>query len=151
MPDMTKTELLEFCKAFVDARMSRIQQKIIDIQDALTSETKSSAGDKHETGRAMLQLEREKAGRQLMDAEKLSRVLNMISMKPKPAKVVLGSLVRTDKGNYFIGVSAGKYEREGIVVFCVSANTPVASKMLGKGPGDCFELNGIRQCIKKVS
>ncbi len=32
---------------------------------ALFSETKSSAGDKHETGRAMLQLEMEKTSQQL--------------------------------------------------------------------------------------
>lgn len=57
-----KEELYELCVDFVDSRLSTIQQTIESNQKALTSETKSSAGDKHETGRAMLQLEMEKAG-----------------------------------------------------------------------------------------
>ena len=35
------------------------------LRESLESEQKSSAGDKHETGRAMVQLEQEKLGKQL--------------------------------------------------------------------------------------
>ena len=57
-----KEALHASCVGFVEDRLETIQKTIQDIQMSLTSETKSSAGDKHETGRAMLQLEREKAG-----------------------------------------------------------------------------------------
>ena len=60
-----KETLLSKCHEFIDERHQRIQRTIDEIKVSLQSETKSSAGDKHETGRAMLQLEREKAGQQL--------------------------------------------------------------------------------------
>ena len=59
-----KQQLYNLCLEFVDSRYQTIQNTINEIQVSLTSETKSSAGDKHETGRAMLQLEMEKAGQQ---------------------------------------------------------------------------------------
>ena len=56
-----KQELYKLCLEYVENRFQTIQNTIKEIQESLGSETKSSAGDKHETGRAMLQLEREKA------------------------------------------------------------------------------------------
>ena len=67
-----KLELYDFCLEFVDNRFQTIQNTIKEIQESLLSETKSSAGDKHETGRAMLQLEREKSGNQLVEIQKFS-------------------------------------------------------------------------------
>ena len=65
-----KENLYLQCVDFVENRFQTIQKTIDEIQESLTSETKSSAGDKHETGRAMLQLEREKAGNQLAEIQK---------------------------------------------------------------------------------
>jgi len=62
-----KQQLFNKCLDAIDSRFQTIQNTISEIQESLTSETKSSAGDKHETGRAMLQLEREKAGNQLSE------------------------------------------------------------------------------------
>ncbi|MFD1615778.1 hypothetical protein [Gelatiniphilus marinus] len=49
-----KEELFSQCVVFVNSRFQTIKNTISEIQESLTSETKSSAGDKHETGRAML-------------------------------------------------------------------------------------------------
>ena len=64
-----KESLFQQCEDFVNTRLQTIQIIISSHQKALSSETKSSAGDKHETGRAMLQLEMEKAGQQLARSE----------------------------------------------------------------------------------
>ena len=53
-----KESLYNECKNALNLRLKVLQQTISDIETNLQSETKSSAGDKHETGRAMLQLER---------------------------------------------------------------------------------------------
>ena len=71
-----KQDLYMQCQVFVGTRLRAIQKTIAEIQESLTSETKSSAGDKHETGRAMLQLEREKAGHQLAEIQKLNQLLS---------------------------------------------------------------------------
>ena len=75
-----KQQLYTQCLDFVESRYSNVESQIKQIQESLTSETKSSAGDKHETGRAMLQLEREKAGHQLAEVEKLKETLSKIEL-----------------------------------------------------------------------
>src|SRR5690606_37486162 len=76
-----KQLLFDKCSEYIETRLSTIQSNIGEIQESLTSETKSSAGDKHETGRAMLQLEREKAGQQLAEIENVKNALAQINIK----------------------------------------------------------------------
>jgi len=60
-----KQELFKQCEKFVNNRLQTIQEIISSNQKALQSETKSPAGDKHETSRAMWQFAMEKAGQHL--------------------------------------------------------------------------------------
>jgi len=76
--DTLKNEAYNYCGQFVAERLGRIQRQIKELETALTSETKSSAGDKHETGRAMIQLEREKLGQQLSELEKTQQLLSKV-------------------------------------------------------------------------
>ena len=139
---LIKESLYQFCKVFVDARLTRIQQNIQEIQESLSSETKSSAGDKHETGRAMLQLEREKLGQQLHEAEKMAVVLSRISITNKARTIVLGSYVKTSKSDYFLAVSAGKYETKSKPIYCISGRTPIGQLLLSKTIGDVVTFDG---------
>ena len=130
-----------FCTEHVRSKLENIHREIDKIKEALLSETKSTAGDKHETGRAMLQLEREKLGQRLLKAEKMQQTLKKVPLKSKKDTVVLGSLVRTNKTMYFIGISAGKLQTEGKEVFCISTKTPIGQLLLGKTVGEVFEFN----------
>ncbi|APU09995.1 3-oxoacyl-ACP synthase [Cellulophaga lytica] len=145
-----KEELLEFCRNFINNRVSRIQSNITGIQDSLASETKSSAGDKHETGRAMLQLEREKLGVQLLEAEKMQQLLSKVTATKNATAIGLGSLVYTEKNNYFLSISAGEYVNTNHKVYCISANTPIGKLLLGKSAGDSFVFNGTTIKITQV-
>ena len=120
-----KRELYNQCNIFVESRLQSIQNTIAEIQESLLSETKSSAGDKHETGRAMLQLEREKAGQQLAEAQKVKEILAKIDVTNSSKKVCLGSVVYTSQANYFISIGAGKITVDGIDFFAISPNTPI--------------------------
>jgi len=146
-----KKELLQFCHNFAEKRLTRIQKSIKGIQASLSSETKSSAGDKHETGRAMLQLEREKLGKQLAEAEKMKLVLNKVSSENNPTLIALGSLVKTSKSNYFISISAGEYKTDTHSVYCVSAQTPIGKLLLGKAKNDSILFNGESILITEIS
>ena len=130
---MNKKIVFEHCTGFVNNRLELLTQEIAKINESLLSETKSSAGDKHETGRAMLQLEREKLGKQLQQVEQMQLVLNRLAAdSPATQKIALGSLVQTDKAFYYISVSAGQVTIEGKVVFCISVGTPIGKLLLGK-------------------
>jgi len=138
---MEKENLHKFCGTFVKERLARIHKNIDDIQTSLTAETKSSAGDKHETGRAMLQLEREKLGKQLAEAEKMKQVLSKVPTDGSNAFIGLGSWVITSKADYFLAISAGEFKNNGKSIYCISAATPIAKLLLGKQVGDTVSFN----------
>ncbi|MFC4095710.1 3-oxoacyl-ACP synthase [Euzebyella saccharophila] len=131
-----KEEVFRFCTEFVHSRISRIKASIAEIEESLQSETKSSAGDKHETGRAMIQLEREKLGAQLAEAERMFQILLRTAKTSVSNKGVLGSLVFTSAGNYYLSVSAGEFKNSELSVFCISAATPIGKLLLGKEVGN---------------
>lgn len=133
---LLKAELYEHCVAFVESRLDTIKTLITEIEVALQSETKSSAGDKHETGRAMMQLEREKAGNQLAEILKTKSVLERIQMPLESNRIGMGSLVYTTQSNYFISISAGKIDIENQTFFAISPNTPIGLLLMGKAKDD---------------
>ncbi|MBQ0733870.1 3-oxoacyl-ACP synthase [Aquimarina celericrescens] len=145
-----KQKLLDKCKQYTDQRLQRIQAIITDIQESLTSETKSTAGDKHETGRAMLQLEREKAGAQLAEVQKLQEILHKIDVSLLSDRVHLGSLVETSNGYYFISISVGKITIDNQSYFAIAVNSPLGRLLLGKTVGDHFNFNGEKFTIIKT-
>ena len=145
-----KEELLKFCAGFINDRVSRIQKNIVGVQESLTSETKSSAGDKHETGRAMIQLEREKLGQQLAELEKTQQLLSKVPKDRNAPTVGLGSLVVTDSFVYYIAISAGEFKSKPKSVYCISAATPIGKLAFGKAVGDVFSFNGKELVIVSI-
>ncbi|KJD36669.1 3-oxoacyl-ACP synthase [Tamlana sedimentorum] len=131
-----KTQLLKHCTASLETRLQSVLAVINDIKQSLQSETKSSAGDKHETGRAMLQLEREKARHQLAEIEKTKQILSKINPESTSKNIGLGSVVFTTKSNYFISISAGEIKVNNDAFYAISASTPIGQLLLGKTSGD---------------
>lgn len=145
-----KTVLFQCCVQFIEQRLKNVQTNILEVEAALTSETKSTAGDKHETGRAMLQLEREKFGVQLSEINKVNQALNKVNID-KPSKTVcLGSVVITDSANYFIAISAGECKVGTATCFAIAPNTPIGLLLMGKKQGDSCEFRGRKIKIKDV-
>nr|WP_169630328.1 3-oxoacyl-ACP synthase [Flavobacterium sp. ASW18X] len=145
-----KEQVYQFAVNFVDQKISGLQLALQDIVQALTSETKSTAGDKHETGRAMLQLEREKLGKQLAEVEKMKLVLQKVNPNIPSEKVALGALVATQTCYYYISISAGKFIGLEKPTYCISAATPIAQLLLGKKAMDSFTFNNIDNTILAV-
>ncbi len=148
--DTTKQALYEYCTAYTQQRIERIQSRMTSIQESLTSETKSTAGDKHETGRAMLQLEREKTGVQLAEASKIHEILGKIDSSSSATIAKLGSIVYTTQGNYFISISIGQIDLNDTTFFALAANTPLGKLLLGKTAGDTFVFNQKTYCIEAI-
>jgi transcription elongation GreA/GreB family factor len=131
-----KEYLFNQCVNYVENRLEIIQKQIFEISVSLTSETKSSAGDKHETGRAMAQLEREKLGFQLAEIQNLKKGLSKLNINNSSEKICLGSVVFTSEANYFIAISAGKIEFENQLFYAISPYTPIGKLLLGKSIGE---------------
>ncbi|MGK0253566.1 MAG: transcription elongation GreA/GreB family factor [Mariniflexile sp.] len=138
------------CLSFVENRFNTIQNTINEIQESLTSETKSSAGDKHETGRAMLQLEREKAGNQLAEIQKVKEHLSKINISNTLEFIGLGSMVYTNKNNYFMAISAGELKADSELFYAISPKTPMGQLLMGKGVNATVVFMDTKFTITKV-
>jgi transcription elongation GreA/GreB family factor len=145
-----KEELYKQCENFVNKRLQTIEEIISSNQKALQSETKSSAGDKHETGRAMLQLEMEKAGQQLAGITQMKETLAKVDISKSSKIVHLGSLIYTDKTSYFLSISAGKLSIENKELYAISAASPIGKMLLGKLEQDEIYFNGNKIKIEKI-
>lgn len=145
-----KEELLNQCQAFVDIRLKTFQKNRESIQESLLSETKSSAGDKHETGRAMLQLGLEKMSKALTETQNRQQVLDKIDITKNNSRVVLGSVVYTSTHNYFIAISCGELQFEDESFYAVSIQTPIGKELLGKEIGDSISFRNERIEILQV-
>ena len=137
-----KEALFEQCEVFVNKRLYNIENVISSNQKALQSETKSSAGDKHETGRAMLQLEMEKAGQQLAGITQMKVVLSKIDILKTSKNACLGSVIITAKVSYFLSISAGQLVVADKSYFAISVSSPMGKLLLGKQEKEVISFNG---------
>jgi hypothetical protein len=147
---LLKKHLYEACVQFVTSKLKTIQDTIQSNQEALDSESKSSAGDKHETGRAMLQLEMEKAGQQLQEVQIMKLIVEKIDFNSNSKAGSLGALIRTEGANYFIGISVGKVQVEKESYFVVSPSSPIGKHLLGKLKNDTFFFQGAQTKILEI-
>lgn len=145
-----KEALFKQCEDFVNTRFRTIQTTISSHQKSLRSETKSSAGDKHETGRAMVQLEMEKAGQQLAAVQQMQQTLAKITIFKSSGNIALGSVIETTSASYFLSVSAGKLTINQTTYFAISASSPIGKLLMGKQVGETFHWNGKEIKIKNV-
>jgi transcription elongation GreA/GreB family factor len=146
-----KEALFKQCEAFVNKRLQTVEDIISSNQKALQSETKSSAGDKHETSRAMLQLEMEKAGQQLGGINHMKEILSKINISKNSNIAHLGSIIETNSVNYFLSISAGQITVADKVYFAVSVSSPIGKLLLGKNNNDEVIFNNQRTIIKTIN
>ncbi|MBB3838207.1 transcription elongation GreA/GreB family factor [Runella defluvii] len=133
-----KQQLLTLLKTQFDTRVQAAQEAMQNAQDSANEETKSSAGDKYETGRAMAQIERDRHA-QLFDQLRQERaVLDRIDPDFVFQRVGLGALVTTSVGVFFVSVSAGMVVVEGQKVIAMSPQSPLGASLMGKQAGDSF-------------
>lgn len=145
-----KEKLHQECLTYVQRSIDAAQQGINEAQQAAKDDTKSSAGDKYETGREMAQQESNRNMAQLHEANKLKVQLNQVPVTSL-SFVDNGSVVITDAGNFYIAISAGTVQVEGLNYYAISLASPIGQKMKGLKSGDSFDLNGKSYTIKQVS
>jgi len=145
-----KEKLYNLCLEFIDKRLLTVKSTMDEIQESLLSETKSSAGDKHETGRAMLQLEREKAGNQLAEILKTKTQLSKINIETTKINVSPGNVIYTSQANYFIAISAGVLTVNEQQFYAISPLTPIAQLLLCKKTGDIITFRDQKFTITNV-
>lgn len=145
-----KHRLLDVCREYVTARIGSAVQAMNFAQEAANEESKSSAGDKYETGRSLMQIEREKAAHQVEEALKLKRVLDHIDPSSIHDKIALGSIVLTPTLRIFIAIGAGKINMNGDEFWVITPSSPVGKSLTGLGVNEKFTFSKQVHIITKI-
>ena len=147
---MIKKILFSHCRTHLEKKIEILEQQKKSLQKDLTSEIKSSAGDKHETGRAMIQLELEKLGNQIHKIELNYQKLNTVKDFKASSSVVLGSIIFTDKANYYLAVAADSCKINSKVFYCISSQSPIGKLLIGKKINQSIRFNNIKSIILEI-
>ena len=148
---MEKTRVHAYFMQLVQDRIDAFSDRIEELALDAANDVKSSAGDKHETGRSMLQLEQEKLGAKIAEYQGQLACLKQINPNEGHAVIGVGSLVQLPSFWVYLGGALPKIEMGKQSIFGVSLQAPVAQQLLGKKQGDSIELNGKQQAILVVS
>ena len=127
--------------------IQRLEQNIQEAQlayaqakESRDSDTKSSAGDKYETGREMMQREMDKCSALMDQNNHLLQIIRHIPLHPNYENIDKGAIIETDKGIYYMLVGIGKMTFDQADYFVISPESPIGSLFLGKKVGEFIYL-----------
>lgn len=125
----------------LESRLETLRTELLQLDESKGSATKSSAGDKHETGRAMMEQELVRIQAQ---TEATRKQLNELQQMPSTDSSVaaFGAAVRTKNGIYFLSVPVGRVLGTEEALFAISAGSPLGQLLLGKMAGASVSFRG---------
>tara|TARA_R110000868_G_scaffold209084_1_gene458650 strand:- start:249 stop:692 length:444 start_codon:yes stop_codon:yes gene_type:complete len=147
---MDKTKIISFIQQHLEAQFTDYVNELHSVNEEIGKETKSSAGDKFETSREMMNQE---VGRIEERIAHLKKQIN--SLKNIPLKTVTsiqnGSLVRTNHGLFFFGIAFGKLNLDEQDLMGLSLNSPLGKLMTKKKEGDELTFMNRKYIIQNVN
>ena len=145
-----KQKVYSYYLQLINDKVSRLQQILADLKESSSNETKSTAGDKHETALAMLQIEQANTRGQLDVALAQKAILEKINPTLSAQVIVNGSLIKTDSGYLFMSVALGKSLVDNIPVIALSQQSPLGMKLMGLSISEIAEFNGKKYEIENI-
>ena len=145
-----KQKILAHYLSAVNDKLERLQKVLADLKESGTNETKSTAGDKHETALAMLQIEQANVRTQLQDVLAKKSALEKIDTTLSTKIIVNGSLINTNKCYLWISAALGKAVIENKQVIALSPQSPLGQKLMGLQPGARVMMNQVEYIIESI-
>jgi hypothetical protein len=144
---LSKPEIYSACLNQLENKISDLKRTFQEITEEAKTDSKSSAGDKHETSRAMMQMEQEKISRQIENTIEQKNHLEKINNGQSTEKIINGSLILTDHGYFFLSIGMGKIMLNNMPVFVLSPESPLGEKLLGLKRNDSVTMNDKKYLI----
>lgn len=138
---MTKEAVYIKLEEEINNRIELLKKTLKNQQEGLHSASESTAGDKHNTSRAMMHIEIDKNSKQLSQTLQLKKLLSSVSLNKTHNEVGLGSLVKTSSTWLFIAVPFGKINVNNEDVMCISLASPIGQKLKGRSAGQQLVFN----------
>lgn len=146
LKQLTLTQIMQI----INERIESAKLAIASAKESRDNETKSSVGDKYETGRAMMQMELEKNRVQLNKVLRIKNELEQIDPHKKYNRVEFGSLVKASNGSYFISTAIGKLNITDNTIYSISLASPIGKLLYNKKAGDKFKFQGKEISILEI-
>lgn len=145
-----KIKLYKACIAEIDKRINIAQESLDAAIKAGNEETKSSVGDKYETGRAMMQMEQDKYRGILIKTINLKNKLQQIDLNKKYEKAEEGAIVIANNGVYFFATSIGKIILDEKKYYVLSTDAPLAKAFYGKKKNETINFLNKKYTISDI-
>jgi len=144
-----KDRLVVECERLLEEKIALLDEELKHLLEDIAEETKSSAGDKFETGREMMNAEQQTL---LTQVEEFKKHLAILVSLPNPHhhQVDFGNLLNVGDKWIFIAVGLGiiKYDNQDIMV--ISPLAPLGKLFIGKTIGEQVTFNGTSYTIKGI-
>jgi transcription elongation GreA/GreB family factor len=131
-------------------KVQHLQQVLDDLKQSGSNETKSTAGDKHETALAMLQIEQEQKRAQLKEAQIQKAAVEKINPAIIAATIVTGSLIKTNKDYLFMSAALGKAVVDAFAVTALSPQSPLGKQLMGLTVGGTAVINNNEYFVEGI-
>ena len=148
---LLKTRLHEHLFQLLEKRISLLTAQRTQMSHDSTESGKGSAGDKHEVGIAMAQLEIEKIDQQISLAQQQLSALKRLDPNQVHEQVQSGSLFQANGQVFYCAVPLGQIQIDGTNVFCLSPEAPIFQAIKGKSIGETLQFNSKNWTIEQLT
>ncbi|MCU4175596.1 hypothetical protein [Carboxylicivirga sp. N1Y90] len=137
-----KIALHQQLNAILEEKINAVRVAMQETSESMKNDTKSSAGDKFETGREMMQIELNNQQMQLGKLLDLQKDISKIELDKAHAAIAFGSLVKSSMGFYFVSVAMGKIDMDGSAYYALSLASPIGKALKDKRVADVVTFQG---------
>ncbi len=134
----------------INEKIALYQKVLADLKESGANETKSTAGDKHETALAMLQIEQANTRTQLKDVLAKKVILEKNNPILIASVILNGSLVKTNHGYFYVSIALGKAIVDNSIVVGISPQSPLGQKLMGLKVGDKVNVNTHTYAVESI-
>ena len=134
----------------LESRKSTLQLGRSQLSIDSTESGKGSAGDKHEVGIAMAQIEIRKLDQQIALVQQQLSVLQKLDPSVQLDQIIVGSLFEIDQNWYYCSVPFGPIQLDQTTYFCLSTEAPLYQALKGKKEQESAVFNGRNWKINKI-
>ncbi len=147
-----KEKIYQTAIAQVKEKINLLKTERNAINEGILEDTKSSAGDKFETGRETMSRDLMTVENQLKQANfEFDELCRFQAIKEPSASVQEGSLVQLGSDKYLISVSLGQITVDGQKLFMLSKQSPLGEMLMGKKINEQVEFRGKKIVINELN
>ncbi|MEN2281898.1 hypothetical protein AAGF08_07140 [Algoriphagus sp. SE2] len=146
-----KSKVFQIAFDLLEEKNKLLSSELKSLEQSIHEDTKSSAGDKYETGREMIRQEIGKVENQYKQNKSFMMEMKHLKESQKPSlKITEGSLVCFGEDWFLISISLGQIIVNKKKVFLLSKNSPLGKELLGKEKGEKIAFRGISKMVKEL-